>query len=358
MILPQRRSKQMKIENLVVGGGAPVVVEGMLKQDIKKFDTSVEELRNLVREGCELVRVALPTRSTVPFFKKLIAESPVPLMADVHFSWSLAREAIASGAPSVRVNPGNMRRGGEMRRFAKEAQDAKVVVRIGANSGSIAENNERLSADEVVKRLSSRTLDFIKLFEDEGVTTLIVGAKSSSVSETVSANRIIARECEYPIHIGVTATGAGKMALLKSASAISTLLLEGIGDTVRVSLTDTSEEEVRIGRQILQVLGLRRFSPEIISCPTCGRCKVDLQRVVEEAEKRLFPLPGWLKIAIMGCVVNGPGEAREADLGIAYGVKKAVIFAKGKKVKYVSNISALSELIKILNGSNFDGSKG
>jgi (E)-4-hydroxy-3-methylbut-2-enyl-diphosphate synthase len=347
----RRKTKQVRIGNLSIGGDAPIVVEGMLKQDLRKIDATRAELERLVQAGCELVRVALPSRSSVPFFKRLVAESPIPVMADVHFSWSIAREAINAGAPSVRVNPGNMRKTAAMRRFAKEAKDANVVVRVGANSGSVLENDERLSADEMVERLWSRTLDFVKMFEDEGVTTLIVGAKSSNVFETILTNRMIAKSCEYPLHIGMTSTGTGDVAAIKSAGAIAALLVDGIGDTIRVSLTDSSEAEVLFGRKILQSLGLRKFSPELLSCPTCGRCRVDLKEEVKKAEKRLSSLAYGLKIAIMGCVVNGPGEAREADYGVAYGAKRAALFAKGKRLGFVPNYEAIEKLIGIIDGS-------
>jgi len=340
----RRKTKRLEIGGLVIGGGAPVVVEGMLKEG-RSYDSLMSELERLVAAGCELVRVALPSRSAVSVFKRLVAASPIPVMADVHFSWALGRSAIDAGAPSVRVNPGNMRIGAAMRSFARQAASAGVVVRVGSNSGSVSTEG----SGDIVERLVDSVLEFVSVFEDEGLDTLIVGAKSSSVAETVEANRAIAARCGYPLHIGVTATGVGEVALIKSAAVAAALLLEGLGDTLRVSLTDSSDVEVRAARRILQALGLRRFEPEIISCPTCSRCRVDLREEVMKAEKETAALDSGIKIAIMGCVVNGPGEGREADFGVAFGARHAVLFAEGKRLGFVPNEEALKRLLEVID---------
>ena len=340
----RRKTKRVRIGNLVIGGGAPVVVEGMLKEG-RSYGKLMSELERLVEAGCELVRVALPSRSAVPVFKRLVAASPIPVMADVHFSWALGRSAIDAGAHSVRVNPGNMRVGVAMRRFARHAASAGVVVRVGSNSGSVGVKGD----GDIVEKLVASVLGFVKVFEDEGLEALIVGAKSSSVVETVEANRAIATECRYPLHIGVTATGVGEVALIKSAAVAGALLLNGLGDTLRVSLTDSSDVEVRAARRILQALRLRRFEPEIISCPTCGRCRVNLREEVMKAEKETAALDSGMKIAIMGCVVNGPGEGREADFGVAFGAKRAVLFAAGKRLGFVPNEEAIRRLLEVID---------
>lgn len=341
-MIKRRKTRQVEIGGLKIGGDAPVVVEGMLKKGLVSLRELMAELTVLVEAGCELVRVALPSRSAITTFKRLLAESPIPVMADVHYSWTLARMAIDAGTPSVRINPGNMRRGGAMRRFAINAESAGVVVRIGSNSGSVAEQGKK----HTLKELVDAVLDFVRAFEDEGLVSLIVGAKSSSVVETVEANRALADECDHPLHIGITATGMGERAIVKSAIAVGSLLLGGLGDSLRISLTDTSDTEVRLARHILQALKIRSFEPEIISCPTCSRCRVDLKGELKKAEDKLLSLNSSLTVAVMGCVVNGIGEGREADFGVAFGAKRAVLFSKGKRLGFFPNSEAIDKLLE------------
>ncbi|MBU0710065.1 MAG: flavodoxin-dependent (E)-4-hydroxy-3-methylbut-2-enyl-diphosphate synthase, partial [Candidatus Omnitrophica bacterium] len=301
--------------------------------------------------GCEIVRLAVKDSQDARAFKKIRRSTRFPLVADIHFNWRLAIEAIDNGADKIRLNPGNIYKKEEIKNIVSALKQAKIPLRVGVNSGSVRDLNSARSS--LADRLVKGALDYVKIIEDMNFYNIVISLKASSVLDTIEAYRKISKICDYPMHLGLTATGFPFQGAIKSSIAIGVLLLEGIGDTIRVSLTDQPVHEVRAAQSILESLGLRHFGPQIISCPTCGRCQVDLVKLVGDFEKKLttYHLPlttKSFKIAIMGCEVNGPGEAREADIGIAFGKKTGVLFRKGEIEKKVSYANSLGYLLNEL----------
>jgi len=341
----RRKTRKVRIGNIEVGGSAPISVQSMTKSDIRAVQSTLNEIRKLKRAGCEIVRVAVKDRDSVDAFRRVAEKSELPVVADIHFIPRLALETIEAGASAVRLNPGNIKKAEDLKGIIKRAREKRIPVRVGVNSGSLSARSSN-TADDMVKS----ALDYIKIFEKNRFYDIIISLKSSDVSETVSAYRKMAGLCDYPFHIGVTAAGPLLSATVKSSIGIGTLLEEGIGDTVRVSLTGDSLTEVEIAREILSALKLRQFAPEVISCPTCGRCEIDLKGITEDFLKRIKGMRfdgarSKLKIAIMGCVVNGPGEAKDADIGIAGGKNSGVLFRKGKKIRTLKQEEFIDVLI-------------
>jgi (E)-4-hydroxy-3-methylbut-2-enyl-diphosphate synthase len=345
MTVHRRKTRKLRVGSVEVGGNSPITVQSMTKTDTKDVAKTLRQIRRLANAGCEIVRVALPTLNSVKALEKIVAASPIPVEADTHFSTAIALAAVKAGAHSVRINPGNMRNRRRLKEVATSAKERGIPIRVGLNSGSIG----RFCGD-LSRALARAALDCAELLESAGLRDIMISVKGSDVTETARAYRIVASSCDYPLHLGVTATGVGDAAVIKSSIGIGSLLLDGIGDTIRVSLTGDPVREVEVGREILRSLRLRSFGPEIISCPTCGRCEVDLVKMVTWVERELRDLPqpaaGGLKVAVMGCVVNGPGEAREADIGVAFGRGVAYIFKGGRKLRKVSPDAAVSELLK------------
>lgn len=363
--MKRRKTHQVKIGRVKVGGGAPVSVQSMTKTDTKDIKATIRQIRNLEKEGCEIIRVAIPDREaarTIPQIKKRIK---IPLVADIHFDYKLALEALENGADGIRINPGNIREEKKIIQIVRKAKEKKIPIRIGVNSGSLDRKRYKGPLAQAMVRSAQ---DCIKIFEKEKFYEIIISLKASDVLTTIEAYRLMAKRCNYPFHLGITATGLPPSGIIKSALAIGSLLLEGIGDTIRVSLTGPAQEEVRVGYEILRALGLRK-GMEIIACPTCGRCEIDLIKIAQQVEEQLSRLqatsrkpqakefkslkPGagslrlaTLKVAIMGCVVNGPGEAREADIGIAGGKKQGVIFKKGRVIKKVREKDLVKALLR------------
>lgn len=341
-MIKRRKTRTIKIGNVKIGGNAPVSIQSMAK--VKTSDTKkvVDQIRQLEKAGCEIIRVAVKDGNDADAIREIKKKINIPLVADIHFDYRLALACIAKGADKIRLNPGNIRNREEIEKIVKSAKKARIPIRIGVNSGST-------SADFV-----KSAVDYIKLFESMDFRDIIISLKASDVIATVEAYRKIAKLCEYPLHLGVTASGPHESGIVKSSIGIGALLLDGIGDTVRVSLTADPVEEVIAAKRILGSLGLRKFGPEIISCPTCGRCQVDLSSIVKELEVELSALNSRLStkspltIAIMGCEVNGPGEAREADIGIAFGKNAGMLFKKGKAIKRVSDKNAVKDLLRLL----------
>jgi len=339
MAARRRKTKKVLVGNVAIGGGSPVSIQSMAKTDTRNWQATARQIKRLEKAGCELIRVAVKNKQAAAVLGKIKSRISIPLIADIHFDCNLALKAIEEGVDKIRINPGNMKRLGEIRQVAQRARQAGIAVRIGLNSGSAGDHRPTAMAKTALK--------YIRLFEKEGFYDIIISLKTSEIMTTVAAYRKLASQCDYPLHLGVTASGAHEEGIVKSSIGIGALLLDGIGDTIRVSLTADPVEEVIAGKRILQSLGLRRFGPEVISCPTCGRCQVDLIRIVKEFEKKLFSAHRKLppvKIAIMGCEVNGPGEAKEADIGIAAGKKSGVLFKKGKLVKKIAE----KDFIKVL----------
>lgn len=331
--IKRRKTKVIRVGGVKIGGENPIVVQSMLKTNLENLKESIEQLRELKRAGCEIVRVALPTEETIKLIPYLKREVDVPIVGDVHFNSRIALKAMEVGVDCLRINPGTINNIQKIKEIIKVAEQTKTPVRIGINSGSlerrILKKYGRASAEAMVES----ALYYVKLFEDMGWTEIKVSLKGSDVMETVEAYRKFSHLSDYPLHLGITEAGPLFSGSIKSSIGISLLLYEGIGDTIRVSLTSDPVNEVRAAYYILGALGLRRRGIDLISCPTCGRCRVNLTEIVTDFEKETSHFEKNVKVAIMGCEVNGPGEAKDADLGVAYGSKQAIIFSRGKVIR-------------------------
>ncbi len=321
------------IGNVPVGGGAPVAVQSMTNTPTADVSATVSQIERLQKAGCEIVRVAVPDKQAADAISAIKAKISIPLIADIHFDHRLAIAAACAGEDELRINPGNIGSTQKVKAVVDCAKDVGISIRIGVNSGSlekdILEKHNGVTADAMVES-ALRNVALIKSFDFHQIK---VSIKASDVVRTVEAYRRLAAQIDLPLHVGVTEAGSLYSGVVKSALGIGTLLADGIGDTIRVSLTRDPVEEIRVGYEILKALGIRRRGPEIISCPTCGRCNIELFSIVEEVEKALLTTSSTIKIAIMGCVVNGPGEAREADIGIAGADGSGILFRRGKVVK-------------------------
>ncbi len=329
--------RNVHIGSLGIGPSYPVRVESMLKTPLSMGrELWLREIEDLAAAGCELVRVAFPDMALGEQLVSLVDDSCIPVMADIHFNFALAMASIEAGCPAIRINPGNMGSPDKLQNFAAFARKHGVVVRVGSNSGSIPESKIREADMDEAAALADSVGRQVRLLQETGLEDIIISAKSTSPRVTARANEFLARDYDYPIHIGITESGYGERGIVKSACGLALLLGKGIGDTIRVSLTDPSINEVRIGRLILQSLGIRRSYPELVSCPGCGRRRVDVQDLVRLIEPALATLPVDLTVAVMGCEVNGPGEAAHADIGVAGTATGAVVFSRGKVLQRCS----------------------
>lgn len=347
MRIKRRPSRVVKIGKLRIGGSHPVAIQSMAKVKTAQAAEAICQIRALEKCGCEIIRVAVKDEEDARAIKEIRKSIRIPLVADIHFNWRLALEAIEAGADKVRLNPGNIFKKEQVRDVAAAAKLHRIPIRVGLNSGSLRGTSSRGQAG----RMARAALDYIKILEGMKFYDIVISLKASNILETVDAYRRMGRSCDYPLHLGVTATGSSYAGAIKSSVALGALLLEGIGDTLRISLTDQPEQEVKAARYILEAAGLRHFGTQIISCPTCGRCQAPLIKIVNELEKQLSTMDYglWtrpLKVAVMGCVVNGPGEAKEADIGIAFGKNEGLLFKNGKAVKKVDISNCLDDLLK------------
>jgi (E)-4-hydroxy-3-methylbut-2-enyl-diphosphate synthase len=335
------------VGNVEIGAGAPISVQSMTKTRTTDVDATLEQIACLASAGCEIVRVAVPTRAAARSLARIVASSPIPVVADIHFAGILALDAIEAGAHGVRINPGNMRNRKSLEKIADAAREAGIKIRVGVNSGSISGAFPAGGGVQAeAELLSEAAIGAARLLEERDFHDIVISAKSSSVRSTIEAYRLIAAAGDYPLHLGVTAAGPLADSAVRCAIGIGSLLSDGIGDTIRVSVTGEPVQEVALGRQILDALDLRRFGVRIISCPTCGRCVVDLPALVEEARAALAGIEEPLTVAVMGCVVNGPGEAKGADVGAAFSGNAAWIFRRGRKVRKVSARDVPGELAR------------
>jgi (E)-4-hydroxy-3-methylbut-2-enyl-diphosphate synthase len=341
----RRESRAVHAGGLQIGGGAPVSVQAMTKTDTRDVPSTVSQIIRLAEAGCELVRCAVPDIKAAEALRAIVKESPIPVAADIHFDPGLALVALAAGVAKLRINPGTIGERKRVERVVREAGERKVAIRIGVNAGSLEPEYLKRDGWPSPQGMVDSALSHIRLLEKWDFEGIVVSLKASDVPRTVAAYRLLAERCDYPLHLGITEAGAGERAVIKSATGIGILLAEGIGDTIRVSLTEDPEHEVEVGWSILQSMGLRRRGPEFISCPTCGRCEVDLTALASEVERRLKDLKVPITIAVMGCAVNGPGEAREADIGFAAGKGQGAIFRRGELIKTVSEERAVEELV-------------
>jgi len=349
--MDRRKTRGIKVGRVAVGGGTAVSVQTMTKTDTADVAATLAEIESVAAAGADIVRVAVPDARAAAALGKIAKASPLPVVADIHFDAGLAIESIRNGAACVRINPGNMADMEGVRAVVGEAKRAHVPIRIGLNSGSVRRKGEKVESEyELADLMVERALEYARSFENWGFGDIKLSLKASTAEATIYAYRKVAGLCDYPLHVGVTATGPHEYAIVKSAVGIGALLSEGIGDTIRVSLTGPPEDEVRVGREILASLGLATLPYEVISCPTCGRATLDvaaMAKAVEEATRRLPIHKGrTIRIAVMGCEVNGPGEAKDADVGVACGLDSGLLFVRGEKVRKVTAGKIVATLIE------------
>ncbi|HOQ24831.1 MAG TPA: flavodoxin-dependent (E)-4-hydroxy-3-methylbut-2-enyl-diphosphate synthase [Bacillota bacterium] len=340
--IKRRPTRQVQVGGLVIGGDAPISVQSMTNTPTQDIRATLEQIDRLHKAGCELVRVAVPDRQAALALREIVAMSPLPVVADIHFDYRLALLALEAGVAKLRLNPGNI--GGEdrVRTVVREAAARQVPIRIGVNAGSLSPEILNEYGGPTPQAMVKSAQQQIELLESMGFTSIVISLKASDVMTTVAAYRQMAAACNYPLHLGVTEAGSMLTGSIRSAIGLGLLLAEGIGDTLRVSLTGDPIHEVRVGYEILKSLHLRERGPVVISCPTCGRCGIDLQSLAEQVERLVAEISEPLHIAVMGCTVNGPGEARLADLGIAGGKGEALIFRKGKIIRKVAETGLLN----------------
>ena len=339
-------TRQINVAGIPIGGGAPVVIQSMLNTKTTDVAGSLQQIRQLASAGCQIARLAVPNMEAARAFAEICKESPLPLVADIHFDYKLAIAAAEGGASKIRINPGNI--GGEdrVKAVVDVCKDLHIPIRIGVNGGSLDKKLLEKYGHPTAEALVESAFEHLELLEKQGFYDTCVSMKSSTVPTMVAAARLFRSRCDYPIHIGVTETGPVKQGLIKSAMGIGALLLDGIGDTIRVSLTDDPVEEVYAAKDILKAAGLRKEGVNIISCPTCGRTRIDLIGLVNKVDAALKDCRKPITVAVMGCVVNGPGEAREADIGIAGGDGWGMIFEKGEQVEKLPYAELLPALLR------------
>ena len=344
--MKKKRTRQLSLGGVTIGGGAPVVVQSMTNTDTRKTSPTVRQIRQLEKLGCEIVRVAVPDREAAKNLAAIKQGISIPLVADIHFDYKLALEAIKQGVDGLRINPGNIGSTEKVRAVVRAAQEHGVPIRIGVNVGSLHKRLLKKYRHPTPEAMVESALEHIRILESLHFFDIKISLKSSDLLDTVQAYRLMRKKVNYPLHLGITAAGPSFSGSIKSSIGLGILLAEGIGDTIRVSLTGSPLQEVRVAYEILKALKLRTRGPLIISCPTCGRCDINILSIVNTLERELASLSRPLTIAVMGCAVNGPGEAREADLGVAAGKGGGVLFKKGKIVKRLQEKELVSALIK------------
>ena len=356
-----KKTKKVRCGELFIGGGAPITIQSMTNVDSRDEKALISQIERLAAAGCDIVRIAVPDTESAEVFSRVRKKisRKIPLVADIHFDYRLALAAIKAGADKIRINPGNIGGRQRLRAVVEAAKERQIPIRVGVNSGSLERPILEKYGRVTPEGLCESALSNLKLIEEFDYDNLVVSIKSSDVKLNYDAHKILAASTDYPIHIGITEAGTPERGKMKSAMGIGALLLEGIGDTMRVSLTADPLEEVIFAKEILQVAGLRGGGIDLVSCPTCGRTKIDLQRLAEEAEARLRPISERLeksgkkklKVAVMGCAVNGPGEAAEADFGICGGSGRGMLFSKGEIVKNVPEERLVDELISMIEAN-------
>ncbi len=341
----KRHSNEVKIGNLKIGGNNPILVQSMLSIPSYDIENSVKQAIKLKQAGCEILRIAIPDKDSIKLIDAIKNAVDIPLVADIHFDYKLALESIAAGIDKIRINPGNIGNEDKIKAVAKACKNKNVPIRIGINSGSVERKILEKYSGPTSEAMCESALYNAKLLEKFDFNDIVISIKSSSVRRMVESYRMIAEKCQYPLHLGVTEAGTKTMGTIKSAIGIGSLLLDGIGDTIRVTLTDDPVQEVKAGFNILKALELRECGITFISCPTCGRTRIDIIKIAKEIENLLSSNKSNLKVAVMGCVVNGLGEAKEADIGIAGGDGYGIIFKKGKVFKKVKEENLVNELV-------------
>ncbi len=344
-----RNSRKVKVGNIYIGGGSPITVQSMLNVPASDIEGSVKQAVELEKNGCQIIRAAVPNTEAVKLIAALKENLTVPVVADIHFDYRLALGAVDAGVDKIRINPGNIGSDDRVKAVADACKARNIPIRIGVNSGSVEKEILAKYGAPTAEALAESAMYHCSLLEKYDFNDIVISIKSSNVRTMTEAYRIVADKCDYPLHLGVTEAGTYNMALIKSSIGIGSLLLDGIGDTIRVSMTDSPLKEVEAGYDILKAIGMGRPGPEIVSCPTCGRTKIDLIALAKEVENRLRSCDKQIKVAVMGCAVNGPGEAREADIGIAGGDGCALLFKKGEILCKVPENEAVDKLIELID---------
>ena len=340
--------KKVTVGNVEIGGGAPVSIQSMCNTRTGDVKGSIEQIRRLEEAGCEIVRLTVPDEEAAAGFREIKKHVSIPVVADIHFDYRMAIAAMDAGADKIRINPGNIGSEENIRAVVDKAKACRIPIRVGVNGGSLERDILAKYGRVTAEGLAESALRNVAILERYDFDDIVISLKSSDVKMNFDAYRIVDRKSDYPLHIGVTEAGAPSRGKVKSAAGIGALLLEGIGDTMRVSLTADPVEEVYFAKALLSAVGLRQDKAEVVSCPTCGRTEVDLERIADEVEKRAEELDVKCRIAVMGCAVNGPGEAREADFGVACGREEGLLFARGEIVKKVAEKDIVEELIKLV----------
>jgi (E)-4-hydroxy-3-methylbut-2-enyl-diphosphate synthase len=350
----KKTTKQIKIGNVLIGGGAPCSVQSMCSTDTRDVAATLAQIGKVAEAGCELIRCAVPDMAAAEALGAVKAQSPIPVIADIHFDYKLALKVLDGGIDGLRLNPGNIGERWKVEEVVKAARERLVPIRIGVNAGSLEKELLAKYGHPTAEAMVESALGHIRILEELGYDQIKISLKASDVMKTVAAYRLLAEVVDYPLHIGITEAGTIFSGTIKSAVGLGILLADGIGDTMRVSLTGDPVDEVRVGYEILKDLGLRQRGVNFVSCPTCGRCQINLIQVAEEVEKRLLGIDKPITVAVMGCVVNGPGEAREADVGIAGGKGEGLLFRNGEIVRKVPEgemaDALLAEVEKIVKG--------
>lgn len=344
--MERRKSRPVKIGRVIVGGSAPISVQSMTNTPTTDIAATVRQIRALAAAGCDIVRLAVPDVAAAKALGSIRSQVDVPLVADIHFDYRLAIAAIEQGIDGLRLNPGNIGGRDKVEKVVRAAKDRGVPIRIGVNAGSLEKELLAKYGRPTAAAMVESALRHVAILEGMGFYDIKISLKAHDVPMTIAAYQLIASQVDYPLHLGITEAGTVTSGVVKSAVGIGALLAQGIGDTIRVSLTGDPLEEVRIGQEILQALGLRRFGPTLISCPTCGRCAIDLADLAGRVEEKLATIKKPLTVAVMGCVVNGPGEAREADVGIAGGQGVGLLFRKGEIIRKVPKEELFTALCK------------
>ncbi len=345
----RRKSKEVSIGKVKIGGDSPISVQSMLNVPSYETEKNIEQAQELKDAGCDIIRIAVPTISSVKLISEIKEKVDIPVVADIHFNYKLAVESAMAGADKIRINPGNIGDEDKIKAVANSCRTRGIPIRIGVNSGSIESHILKKYGKASAEAMCENALFNASLLEKYDFHDIVLSLKASTVKDTVEAYRMVQNRCDYPLHVGITESGTETMGIVKSSIGIGAVLLDGIGDTVRVSLTDEPVKEVKAGINILKALDLYKKGITLVSCPTCGRTRINLIKIAKEAEKLLENNPANLKIAIMGCVVNGPGEAKDADIGITGANGMGIIFKKGQIIKKVDEKDLVKELIKEVN---------
>ena len=342
----RRLSREVSVGNVKIGGNNPISVQSMTTTDTRDANATIEQIKKLEAVGCDIVRVAVPDMEAAKNIGKIKAGVNIPVIADIHFDYRLALEAINQGIDGVRINPGNIGSIEKVKAVVEKCKEKNLKIRIGVNGGSLEKELLEKYGSATPQALVESALSHVKILEDLDFYNIVISLKSSDIYKTLEAYELIAKEVDYPLHIGITESGSIKKGTIKSSIGVGALLLKGIGDTMRISLTGDPTEEIIVGKEILRSLDLLNDKIKVVSCPTCGRCNIDLINTVNEVEKKISNIDKNITVAIMGCAVNGPGEAREADIGIAGGKGEGLLFKKGEIIRKIKGNKLVEELLE------------